>query len=321
MKCALGFLEILLFTLHTSPVLSTITEVIDLTAESCSNTTTFHNIKGSFQAYSVYIDMDEGMDEFKPIVVTCGLNAAVPEECKELVEGTIENISISMNGTIKDYMYSDYYRPNIKQFGSALHFEQHEKAEVKCITILSGGGVLVSNEKTISDIDELHPFMIFPAKQDVTVGHSYTLTCKTDVTRALDDLSWTLWNPVDGFETTVSCADDDRFSCGTVKRTATNLPGSVLTVSTSELEKNVTSTPIEFTYRCNSAVNHTHQHKMLGEARVTVHPKTSNAVGIGLGVTAGILVLGVIIAAAVIIFKRSKLTTVMTYGKLEETNA
>ena len=252
-------------------------------AQSCTDSNTLQNLDGTFQAYSLYLDLDPDMDEYKPMLVTCGLNKDVPEECKTLVEASIQNISIAVNGTIQDRMFSRRYVPNIIQFGAVLHFDRHEQADIACVTALDGGGFLVSNNRTVSNIDELHTYTIYPKSLDVIVGKSYTLTCVTDNARGLEELSWTIWNDSDGYETPLTCREEtphQKSTCEIKNSDSYDRPFSVLTASTSQ---HFNST-VEYTYRCNAlAVNHTHQHRMLGEAIVKVHPKrvTYNGMLIG----------------------------------------
>jgi hypothetical protein len=249
-------------------------ENLNLTAEYCTNSSTFQNIQGTFQAYSVYIDVDAAMDEFKPLVVTCGLNALVPEECKDSVWATLPDTDIIVNGTIPyDHSFTKHYRPHIKQFATALYFEEHERAVISCITPLEGGGLLVSDTTTLDSIDELHAYKIIPGNVDVSVGNSFALTCITDNNRGLGVLTWTLWNEPDGYETLVTCSSTDphQQSLCTIEDKVNGVPPhSVLTVSTENFKHS--NETVEYTYRCNAAVNHTSQHMMLGEAHVTVHP-------------------------------------------------
>ena len=148
------------------------------------------------KSYEIYqIDMTHDyFDERGKLQLDCQLKDEYKENCKSWVKSTVQNISLEVNGTRKDEEFVKEHdsEKNVMKFVGIINYESHNKAQFTCVNSLTTGAKLVSLNKTLRRVDELHNYTITPQKLLVTIGQSFALTCKTDSIRALKVLRWEL---------------------------------------------------------------------------------------------------------------------------------
>ncbi|XP_063688184.1 tyrosine-protein kinase transmembrane receptor Ror-like [Bolinopsis microptera] len=255
---------------ESATIWSTDQDVQDLSADNCADEEAFHSISGTFEVYKLTASAGVGWDENEKITFTCRISYNVDYTCEEnnLLQPTIENISLAINGVVQvdgDRLSSRYESENSKKyFDVTLHYESHTNANLSCINNLTDKATLVSQELKVEKVDELYEVDITPSTTTIKVGSSYTLTCLLRTHRAMEYIWWSRRMEGGGRETEINCDQEDQeeFSCSN----STEPAMSTLIVTTQETEEYKEE---RYFYHCR-AVSTDHSNQPKAEARVTV---------------------------------------------------
>ena len=132
----------------------------------------------------------------------------------------------------------------------------------------SPDGVILSNPN--NNANELFSYSITPSKSDVRIGDSYALTCRTNSSNGLDQLTWIMTTESQITNKLLNCDEqiEEGFKCNI--REFPNGLFSVLNVTTSKHSSG------HYHFHCRAQLSllamQQQPEQLLGEAVVTVHP-------------------------------------------------
>ena len=247
--------------------------------------------------YNIYIVdiVHDNYDEYTTLEVTCKLDKEY-EKCKGWLKSTVQNISLEVNGIRQDGQFTREHvsEGNVMKFTATLEYEFHYKANFSCVSDSEYGAKLLSWNKTLPRLDELHKYTITPETSHVTIGESFALTCKTDSVRGLNTLRWKTRINDEGSYVTLN----GKTAAGlnhVIRKSVDNLY-SVLNVTSVDFG-GITS---RLDYNFNCAIEpdyHSKSQLYRGVATVTIHPEDNSLQNMAIGGGASILAMAIIFIA------------------------